>query len=367
MPRNASGVYQLPAGVTAVSGTVILPAQHNDAINDLGTETTASLPRDGRAGMTGDLPLFQNATQPLHAVPKQQLDAAVAGILSGAIAFPGDITPALITADQNNYNPPNLATAVVLRLSTDALRAVTGLAGGADGRIVKAINIGSNPILFPNESSSSDAGNRFAFDRNLTLYPSHSISFWYDATASRWRPVAVTSIVGKHTVNLLAAGMMSRTTNGPTAFSTELPTNDVMIKGFEFSATVEQAIQIRFPLPKGFNATPGLVFKFYWTTAATAGTGDVIWGVRARYVRNDDANDGAYGTAQTVIDTFLADDDMHITGETSAVTPGGTFAAECMLAVELYRDADAGGDTYSQPAVLEACMMHYTTSANTDD
>lgn len=175
------------------------------------------------------------------------------------------------------------------------------------------------------------------------------------------------AIAGEHTVNLLAAGMVSRTTNGATAYSTEKATNDVMVKGYEFSASTEQAIQIAFPLPKGYNSSAGMVVKFYWTTSATAGTGNVIWGIRSRYSRNDDAIDQAFGTAVEVTDGFLADGDTHITGETSAMTPGGTYAAECMCRFEVYRKAADGSDTYNQTAILEAVMISLPIAEMTDD
>ena len=62
--------------------------------------------------------------------------------LNSAVQFTGDLSPAQITADQNDYDPAGLAGASVLRLSTDALRRVTGLQGGADGRLLAIVNSG---------------------------------------------------------------------------------------------------------------------------------------------------------------------------------------------------------------------------------
>lgn len=190
----------------------------------------------------------------------------------------------------------------------------------------------------------------------------------YDNTATTNKKVLAKYIgTGKHTVNLLAAGMIKRTTNGATAYSAEKATNDVMVSGYAFTAATDQAIQIMLPLPKGYDGTGTLTATFYWSSAATAGTGDVIWGCRAKYERNDDAIDAAYGTAQTTTDTFIADGDMHITSATSAITPGGTHASGCMLNIEVYRDADAGGDTYTQDALLLAVLVTLPYNANTDD
>lgn len=174
------------------------------------------------------------------------------------------------------------------------------------------------------------------------------------------------AIIGKKTVNLLTAGMIKRTTNGPTFASAERATNDVMYSGYSFSAGTEQALQIKFPLPKSFDSTVLPTFRFYWTTD-TAGTGNVMWGARTRFGRDDDAQDAAFGTGVTVTDAFIADGDDHISAESTGVTAAGTHAAECYLYVEIYRKAADGSDTYSQTAVLEAVMMKYGDNAMTDD
>jgi len=51
MPRNASGVYTLPAGNPVVPGTVIDAAWANDTLEDLANEVTNSLSRTGAGGM----------------------------------------------------------------------------------------------------------------------------------------------------------------------------------------------------------------------------------------------------------------------------------------------------------------------------
>lgn len=54
MPRNGSGTYTLPEP-PFVAGTVISSAAVNDDFSDVASALTASLPRDGQAGMTGQL------------------------------------------------------------------------------------------------------------------------------------------------------------------------------------------------------------------------------------------------------------------------------------------------------------------------
>lgn len=109
---------------------------------------------------------------------------------SSSFALTGDISPAQITADQNDYNPTGLSTASTLRLSSDAARNVTGLAGGSDGRIIIVHNVGAQNIVLKDESVSSTAGNRFALTGDLTLAADAVAVLQYDSTSSRWRAVS---------------------------------------------------------------------------------------------------------------------------------------------------------------------------------
>ena len=103
----------------------------------------------------------------------------------------GDLSPSQITANQNDYNPANLATASVLRLTTDASRNITSLAGGADGRIITIMNVGSFPIVLKNDDGSTGtAANRFALPGDVTLAAKQNVILMYDSTASRWRQIA---------------------------------------------------------------------------------------------------------------------------------------------------------------------------------
>lgn len=65
MPRDANGVYSLPDGYQAVTGTPIQASQHNPPLEDVASALTGSLPTSGVAPMTGPLRLPDgNASQP---------------------------------------------------------------------------------------------------------------------------------------------------------------------------------------------------------------------------------------------------------------------------------------------------------------
>lgn len=57
MPRDPNGNYVLPPIYRAEPGTVIRSEQHNTPLEDMAQAITQSIPRDGRAPMTGNLPM----------------------------------------------------------------------------------------------------------------------------------------------------------------------------------------------------------------------------------------------------------------------------------------------------------------------
>ncbi|HEV7601500.1 MAG TPA: DUF2793 domain-containing protein [Bradyrhizobium sp.] len=110
--------------------------------------------------------------------------------LPRGLALTGLVAPPQITANQNDYNPTGVATASVLQLSSDASRTLTGLGGGAEGRVVSLINVGSQPVVLSDESTSSSAANRFALGGNLSIAAKQAAMLRYDGAAARWRLVA---------------------------------------------------------------------------------------------------------------------------------------------------------------------------------
>lgn len=111
-------------------------------------------------------------------------------------AFVGDISPSQLSAQTDNWNPTGWSSATVIRFSTDASRDITGLTGGADGRIAILLNIGSQNAVIKDESASSTAGNRFALSADITIAGDQAAVFIYDATSSRWRLFAGPSSAG---------------------------------------------------------------------------------------------------------------------------------------------------------------------------
>lgn len=93
MSRNQNGIYTVPNSFTV--NTVINPDRVNENFTDLGNEMTNSLPRDGRAPMTGQLvSIAGTLAQPgiaftgdLNSGFMWKADGVVAYVVNGVEAF----------------------------------------------------------------------------------------------------------------------------------------------------------------------------------------------------------------------------------------------------------------------------------------
>jgi len=105
--------------------------------------------------------------------------------------WPGFMSPPQITADQNNYS---VGQAQLWRLSTDALRTITGLADGGAGATRMIVNVGANTLRLGHQNAGSLAANRIICPGgvNLDLGPDGTATLIYDNTTDRWRVFATT-------------------------------------------------------------------------------------------------------------------------------------------------------------------------------
>lgn len=166
------------------------------------------------------------------------------------------------------------------------------------------------------------------------------------------------------TIVLPAASMSPTTTAGcATVTTVEAGTNDVDYKVLDFDQTTEENAFVSFAMPDSWDGGT-ILASFIWTTAASSG--DVIWAIKGRAFANDDAIDQAYGTAQTVTDSFIAAGDIHISAATSAMTFAGSPAGGQWVQLKIYRDADAGGDTLNGDARLIAVSIKYKLAKYSD-
>jgi hypothetical protein len=132
-----------------------------------------------------------------------------------------------------------------------------------------------------------------------------------------------------------ASAWIPKTTAGCGVDSRETATNDQNFDELLFDTASDEFADALVIMPSNYN-NGTVTARFYWTAAS--GSGTVEWAIQGRAFADDDALDTAAGTKQSVNDTLIAANDMHITAATSACTIGGTPAANTPVQFTIYRD-----------------------------
>jgi len=230
-------------------------------------------------------------------------------------------------------------TVAVPSASTATPQALGTAAAGTSDDYSRADHIHAAPAL--NDLSNVSAAT--PSDNDVLVFDT-ATSTWVAGAPSGGGPSGATNLW------IPASAWIPRTTAGCGVDSREIgSTNRQNFDELLFDAGTDEFAQALVIMPSNYNNST-ITARFYWTAAS--GSGDVIWGIQGRAFANDDALDTAHGTAQTATDTLLAADDMHVSAATSAVTIGGTPAANTPIQFQVYRDADAGGDTLAVDARL---------------
>jgi hypothetical protein len=169
-------------------------------------------------------------------------------------------------------------------------------------------------------------------------------------------------VIGIQDFNVPASAMWPRVTGGCASLArTEMATSIVNIQSLDFDQTTQEFAQFMVPLPRKYN-NGTVTAVVYWT--AGSGSGDVQWGISGGAYSNDDALTVALGTAQTVDDTLIATNDLHITSATSAITLAGTPADADFLVFQISRNP--ASDTLSGDAKLLAVSIRITVDSGID-
>jgi hypothetical protein len=182
--RQDRATLQVKAGVAATTGSQVTPTA-DAGFSPLWVVTVAN----GQSTITSGN-IAQHSSAPVFPGIAQLGSPVFTGTvnISQALRLGGNISPAPLAANQNDYNPTGLSTATILRLTASAPVSITGLAAQADGVIKIFENGGANPITLVANSASSAAANRFDFGADRYLGPKQSFAVIYDGATSLWRP-----------------------------------------------------------------------------------------------------------------------------------------------------------------------------------
>ena len=100
--------------------------------------------------------------------------------------------------------------------------------------------------------------------------------------------------------------------------------------------------------------------QFIWACTGGGAAETVDWAIQGRSYGDNEAIDQAWGAAVVVTDTWQADDTVHLSDATAAVTLAGTPAAGELVQFRVYRDVS--GDDLAVDADLLMVIIKYTRS-----
>ena len=165
-----------------------------------------------------------------------------------------------------------------------------------------------------------------------------------------------------------AASLKGTTTNGAgdadkLPESGETPTNKVNYDYMAFDTTTEENAFFQYSIPQGWDEGT-ITFRVKWTNATGLTTETAVFGLKAVALSNDDALDAAFGTEVTVTDTWIAQNDVHISPESSALTIGGTPAASDIVLFNIARKT--ASDNLTGDARLLEIILTFTRDSYTD-
>ena len=172
-------------------------------------------------------------------------------------------------------------------------------------------------------------------------------------------------VAGLETIWVPAAAMYPSTTN-PCSDLTQVETTALRpdMKVLDFAAAADDFAQFSIGFPKSWNE--GVIkFQVFWTPSTT-NTGDCIWGLQGVSVADGATIDVAFGTAVTVTDAGIGTvEDQQVSPLSGEVTLTNA-AVDTQSYFQIFRDANAGGDTFTGVSRLLGIKLFFTTDAAND-
>jgi hypothetical protein len=172
-------------------------------------------------------------------------------------------------------------------------------------------------------------------------------------------------IAGLETMWVPASAMYGATTNPADAQQVETTAVRPDMKVLDFDAATDEFAQFSVAFPKSWNEGT-VTYQVFWTPSNTD-TGDCIFGLQGVAIGDGDTIDVAYGTAVNITDAGIGTiEDQQVSAVSSAITIAGSPAVDQQTYFQLYRDANAGGDTFTGDARVLGIKIFFTTDAAND-
>jgi hypothetical protein len=176
---------------------------------------------------------------------------------------------------------------------------------------------------------------------------------------------AAVKIAGLETMWVPASAMYAASTSGADPQQVETTATRPDMKVLDFDASTDEFAQFSVAFPKSWNEGT-VTYQVFWTPSNTD-TGNCIFGLQGVAVGDDDTIDVVYGTAVDITDAGIGVvKDQQVSAVSSAITIAGSPAVDQQTYFQLYRDANAGGDTFTGDARVLGIKIFFTTDAAND-
>jgi len=269
------------------------------------------------------------------------------GVFEATVGATGDVTlTGTQTLTNKTLTAPKIGTSI-LDTNGNELLLLTATGSAVNELTLANASTGNGPILSATGETNVD----------INLNPK--------GTGVLKSATAAVKIAGTETMWVPAAAMYGATTNGAAAEQVETTATRPDMKVLDFDASTDEFAQFSVAFPKSWNEGT-VTYQVYWTPAST-NTGNCIFGLQGVSCGDSDTIDIAYGTAINITDAGIGTiEDQQVSAVSSAVTIAGSPAVDQLTYFQLFRDANAGGDTFSADARVLGIKIFFTTDAAND-
>lgn len=235
--------------------------------------------------------------------------------------------------------------------------------GGTDGDIIILAYDGEAITL--KETDNIDTGDWG--DLLILAAAGNSVILRHDGSNWVVQTTNVNMGIGEETVYIPASAMISEAGVEPGALE-KLDFGSICHYGIPFDDTVNEFVGFNLGMPKRFDGG-SCYAKFYWATKAGA-SGNVVLCLGGYKLDTGDAlgNNPSSVTYGQIIDAWVSNTDIHISGWTGAVTLTGSVSDDNpFLEMQMFRYATSGSDTFSGDIYLLGVLFRWTSDQETDD
>jgi len=269
------------------------------------------------------------------------------GCFEATVGAQGDVTlTGTQTLTNKTLTAPKIGTSI-LDTNGNELLLLTATGSAVNELTLANASTGNGPILSATGETNVD----------INLNPK--------GTGVLKSATAAVKIAGKETMWVPAAAMYGTTTAGADAQQVETTAGRPDMKVLDFDASADEFAQFSVAFPKSWNEGT-VTYQVYWAPSNT-NTGNCKFEFQGVSVGDGDTIDVAFGSAVSVIDAGIGTvEDQQVSAESAAVTIAGSPAVDQLTYFQLFRDGNAGTDTFTGDARVLGLKIFFTTDAAND-